>query len=293
MFPTRTTVTPIHHEEQRIFHAFPGAEYILPVDSQEGERLLLQHNILKTAFDGKIVIAPVNLDDALFVLDSGTGAAVWICELARTISSSAVLHGIDIDTRMFPSSRPSNISFSINSVTNLPAAWSDHFDYVHQRLLVVALKGSEWSKAMKEMYRVLRPGGWVQLLEAGKWKAGAVTIRLEELIRKVVASRQMLFDVIDELPRLVEEGGFVKVTVDKRTAPLGRLGGPQGRDIAKNFLGVFAAMKTPVLAAGGFGIVASEAEFDELIEATRKEWDEFEGAQIEFVAVYGQKAMSS
>lgn len=99
----------------------------------------------------------------------------------------------------------------------------------------------------------------------------------------------MLFDVVVEVPRLVEDGGFKDVTTERRTVPIGGWAGSQGRDASDSFIGAFVGMKSPILHAGGFGIVSSETEFDELIEATRKEWDTFEGAHIEIVVVYGQK----
>lgn len=215
--------------------------------------------------------------------------AVWLCDAATQLSSSAVLHGVDIESRLFPTSKAHNVSFSVNSVTNLPSSWAGRFDFVHQRLLLAALQSSEWHKALSEMYRVLRPGGWIQLGEAGKWHAGPNDARLASLIRALFVSRGLLLDVAVDLPKLVEEAGFQNIRVEKRLIPLGRWAGPQGRDASDNFLGVFAGMKTPILRSGGFGMVSTEKEFDELIEAVRKEWDEYEGAEIAFHILYAQK----
>ncbi|KAH9841078.1 uncharacterized protein C8Q71DRAFT_743255 [Rhodofomes roseus] len=46
------------------------------------------------------------------------------------------------------------------------------FKLVHQRLLIAALRSWEWTVALREIFRVLQPGGWVQLGEVGPWKAG-------------------------------------------------------------------------------------------------------------------------
>ena len=129
-------------------------------------------------------------------------------------------------------------------------------------MLIAALQSSEWPQALREMHRVLRPGGWLQLGEAGKWHAGPQDARLASLVRALFVSRGLLLDVALDLPRLVTEAGFVDVTVEKRMIQLGRWAGPQGRDASDNFLGVFAGMKTPVLRSGGLGIVSSEEEFD-------------------------------
>lgn len=215
--------------------------------------------------------------------------AVWLTETAAQISTSAILHGIDIESRLFPTSKAHNVSFSVNSVTSLPTAWTGRFDFVHQRLLLAALQSSEWPRALSEMYRVLAPGGWIQLGEAGQWHAGPTDARLASLVRALFESRGLLLDIAVDLPKLVEEAGFESIKIEKRLIPLGRWAGSQGRDASDNFLGVSAGMKTPILRSGGFGLVSSEKEFDELIEAVRKEWDEYQGAEIVFHIILAKK----
>ena len=39
---------------------------------------------------------------------------------------------------------------------------------MHQRLLVLAFTSVDWKKALSEIFRVLLPGGWVQLGEHGR-----------------------------------------------------------------------------------------------------------------------------
>lgn len=50
-----------------------SSSYFLPVNSLEAERLMSQHLVLIDALDGRIVLAPVDLNKpGLKVLDSGT-----------------------------------------------------------------------------------------------------------------------------------------------------------------------------------------------------------------------------
>lgn len=55
----------------------PLIETFLIVNGLIPYRLFLQHRMLKTAFDGEVILAPVDKSDALFVLDSGTGAGQY------------------------------------------------------------------------------------------------------------------------------------------------------------------------------------------------------------------------
>ncbi|KAG7441924.1 S-adenosyl-L-methionine-dependent methyltransferase [Guyanagaster necrorhizus] len=283
-----TALKPIEHIS-RTFHNFPGSKYVLPADAAEHERLLLQHKVLNRAFQNRLVLAPVNLDKAQFVLDSGTGAGVWLTDLSLRISPSSILHGIDIEGRLFPSGPAGIVSFSINSVTNLPPEWSGRFDLVHQRLLLAALTNVEWPKAVEEMFKALRPGGWIQLGEAGPWHAGENNAKLVELIRTLFVSRGLLLDIANDLPNLLKEAGFINIVIQAQDIPLGAWAGEEGCEGRDNFMGVFRGMKTPILRSGGLGIVDSEAALDKIYDAAEQEWNEHHGATLTFYIAYAQK----
>lgn len=201
-----------------------------------------------------------------------------------------MLHGIDIERKLFPSDRPANISFSLNSITNLPADWTGRFDFVHQRLLLAALRKEEWVTAIANMHKILRPGGWIQLGEVGDWHGGPVTDKHRKLVQALFVSRQLVLDVSKDLPKLVKEvGGFANIFIETRSLPLGSWAGPRGCQARDNFIGVFRGMKTPILRSGGFGFVDSEAEFDALIDSLEKEWDATEGAAIAYHVICAQK----
>lgn len=69
---------------------------------------------------------------------------------------------------IFPNNiRPPNVSFQIgNALERLP--FSDNtFDFVNIRLFIIALKGEEWPVVIQEAYRILKPGGYLQIVECG------------------------------------------------------------------------------------------------------------------------------
>lgn len=39
------------------------------------------------------------------------------------------------------------------------------FDFVYMRFLITAFTEEEWNKAIQELIRVLKPGGWLELME--------------------------------------------------------------------------------------------------------------------------------
>ncbi len=85
--------------------------------------------------------------------------------MAKEVPESVQVFGADVSSANFPSSAPSNVTMTIASTTSLPEEWKGQFDLVHQRLLLAALRSEQWPVVLSEMYRVLKPGGAVQLVE--------------------------------------------------------------------------------------------------------------------------------
>lgn len=79
---------------------------------------------------------------------------------------NAHVTGIDM-ADMFPTAiRPENVTFQLtNIIDGLP--YDDNtFDFVHMRQLIVGLRATEWPNVVAEIFRVLKPGGLVQLVES-------------------------------------------------------------------------------------------------------------------------------
>ena len=77
------------------------------------------------------------------------------------------LIGVDVSPNNFPDAAnlPKNIHLSLASATNLPKEWSNKFELVNQCFMLSALLAAEWPQVVSEIFRVLKPGGRVQLCE--------------------------------------------------------------------------------------------------------------------------------
>ncbi|KAJ7074806.1 S-adenosyl-L-methionine-dependent methyltransferase [Mycena amicta] len=286
-------IAPIDHAP-REYQQYPGSQYILPTDGPEHQRLALQHATLKSMFNDRILFAPVELNTGDKVLDAGTGPGLWIMDLASSVDPSIEMIGVDIESRLFPLSLPKNISFRIESVVNLPSEWSNAFTLVHQRLLMLALEIPQWPLALSEMYRVLRPGGWVQIAESTYWDEDVYPGRpcmekLITLIRALGKRRNLYVDVAYDMPKLLQAAGFIDIQSESRVQLLGKWGGANGAAMKTNHVSVLRGIKTPVLQAGGFGVVSSEMEYDALIEGLEREWDDVPGTDRESIVFWARK----
>src|SRR4051794_2842473 len=78
---------------------------------------------------------------------------------------SAIFIGVDISP-IFPSEKkkPENATFLQNMLDGLPFE-DNTFDFVYQRSLASAISEDQWKcDVIHELYRVTKPGGWIELM---------------------------------------------------------------------------------------------------------------------------------
>src|ERR1700691_2243135 len=107
---------------------------------------------------------------------------MWMLKLATQVPFTIQIQGINIGSCLFPTIYPTNLHFSINSITSLPDCWTSSFAFIHQRLLLGALTADMWKAKIAEIYCVLIPGGWAEFLEVKiglcfLWTCGRIKTR--------------------------------------------------------------------------------------------------------------------
>ncbi|KAJ3840954.1 S-adenosyl-L-methionine-dependent methyltransferase [Lentinula raphanica] len=256
-----------------------GSHYALPSNSsRETGRLNLQHRLIIKAFDNKLLLAPVDLKPKDRVLESGAGSGIWVLEFWKEYSERNIpldIECIDISKDQFPSEVPSDIHFSLCSILDVPLEWSDSFALVHQRLLVAALPRPLWHKALAQIYRVLKPGGWVEFVESHakvrKFVVGPQSKKLSLISDRMFDEKDYVGDTEVYLPPVMREMGFVDVHCEGRDIPINR-SIDDGLDRVQIWYDLWKGFKGSILAGGGYGIVSSEEEYEALLLDCRDEW---------------------
>ncbi|KIK57594.1 hypothetical protein GYMLUDRAFT_172720 [Collybiopsis luxurians FD-317 M1] len=273
---------------------YASQQYLLPADELETTRLNLQHEVLTRAFDNKLSLAPLDLQAGNMVLESAAGTGVWALEFLEQNRQNGVIldiECIDICDKQFPATYPTDIHFSLHSVADLPAEWTGTFSYTHQRLLVAAMNDSLWRKATSELFRVLLPGGWVELIEQDgtnfSFGVGPCSKRLVSLINAMYAEKGVVGDLGVYLPQLLEEIGFVDVRCEPRRLTIGQSGENGYR--SGEWRNIWKGMKQPLVNAGGYGFVQTEEEYEELLEGATREWDNSNEACTTFYTILARK----
>ncbi|KAG0702268.1 hypothetical protein DFH29DRAFT_830611 [Suillus ampliporus] len=274
-------------------HPVAKSLYILPTDERERKRLEVQNEVLRHAFGDRTVFAPIKLHAGDKVLDSGTGSASWLLDCYNA-NKDVTFRGIDLKTSIFPElddEQKQQIHLDAGNVLQLPSNWTGKFQLLNQRLLIAALSQENWNTALREIYRVLAPGGWVQLVESGHCVSGEATRKHYAMLQDLFAKRGLLFNCIDHIPNILKDTGFDNITAQRHEIRVGGAG-DEDRMTAKareSFVGVYKGMQTPVVTMG----IRTEGEFKELVEDLEREWESHAQSKIIFYVFIAQKPPAS
>ncbi len=149
----------------------PQSTYLFDAESAvELVRLLNQDRFITRAMGGACAGWPELPEDAE-ILDLACGPGGWVLDVAYELPNAEVC-GVDISSAMIDyanararSQGITNASFGTMDITH-PLDFADaSFDLVHGRFLTAVLKRDAWTPFVAECTRLLRPGGFLQLVE--------------------------------------------------------------------------------------------------------------------------------
>ncbi|KAI1854834.1 hypothetical protein JX266_000952 [Neoarthrinium moseri] len=201
-----------------------GHTYYMPNDKVEQDRLLLVHEVYKSAFGDEPTTIP--LENPSAILDVGAATGEWAIDLADRFPDCEVT-GFDISD-IFPRFVAPNLFWEVD---NAELEWlrpSDTYDLVHFRDMAGAF--ADWPFVYQQAFKVCKPGGWIELSDkedlsnvgqfpsffgpdsvihktARDWKAASVE-----------AGRPVGIHHLD--PQLLRDAGFVDVNLSERVVPI-------------------------------------------------------------------------
>ncbi|ORY95974.1 S-adenosyl-L-methionine-dependent methyltransferase [Lobosporangium transversale] len=258
--------------------------YMLPNDSQEVDRLHLQHYIYKVALDKNI---HVPIPENGRVMDFGCGPATWTMDMATEMSTINFV-GVDISPIYPTAIYPRNCNFYNEDILQGVSQPDNVFDVVFQRNLTCGFTFEHWQKAMNEAYRILKPGGYYECVETdvAVQNAGPQTNLVFEHLRVSMAARGVDPSIVRSLDRLLAAAGFTEVHVKEYTIPVGEWGDKVGQLWKQNMFQVLDTVKPHLAKAARI----SEGQVQEVVNAMHQETAQYRSSQIVYVA-YGRKPL--
>lgn len=260
--------------------------YLLPKDLGEVNRLDFQHYMLRYAMRSNH-LAPLQKPQR--ILDVACGTGLWVQEMA-TEFPSALVCGLDMQIPgQVPGHQavfPANCSFVQASVLDGLPFPSASFDYVHQRLLTVALPASAWPMLLRELVRVTRPGGWIELVEVDleMLPAGPATAQLYQWGLKACHQHGIDPTISRNLIKLLAQAGAQSCKGRIVDIPVGKWGDRLGQMNLTDMNAVSRAMRPFITQLAGI----SHEEYDEATARSQQEYEQLH-TKVNFYVVVGQR----
>lgn len=235
------------------------------ITDQELDRQTVEHYAFKLS-KGKNYIAPI--DDLLYegkakCLDVGTGMGIWVMEMSADFPESTFI-GVDKHGTFPTSVYPNNADFSIMDATKPWPYKNETFDLVIQRMLFMDFKKDDWPFVLKETYRCLKPGGWIQYAEPHviSYRASKRDFKLCNWVKDVLEHQGGEGLVYKKLPQLFIDCGYQEIQEFVVSIPFGSWGGTVGTLIKDDAAGWSANFKQAVVGL----LKVDPTEYDETFE---------------------------
>lgn len=93
----------------------------------------------------------------------------WLKDLNSQHGNQLDLYGVDLSAHLFPRRNPGEVDLRAHDIREpFPHEWnwSNRFDCVHQRFLIWGIASTEWPAVVHNLVELVKPGGYVQLVEA-------------------------------------------------------------------------------------------------------------------------------
>jgi len=246
----------------------------------EAASLRFQHHLfyreLGTLFPNTLPLGSITR-----VLDLSCGPGVWLLEVTQAYPR---IEGIGVDQKpeLIQSACEDAQLLGSNSASfrvldcyeKLPYADSS-FDFVHVQRSSAAITPKQWPVVLREIARVLRPGGWIQFLdfEIGPTSSSAINTFIEYLYTahsndgRVFSSEIRALTSATVFPRLLAEVGYTQTKYTLHAIDIGNQAGSVGRDYIVSVLIGDSRIADCLVRAG----VVKKCEIDALIATMRED----------------------
>lgn len=146
------------------FHMADGRGYMLDRSYAAAARLNFQYYLWKASLKFNLHPSIPNPGQDAHIADVATGTAIWLTEVAHELPN-AQLEGFDIDLTQAPPKEwlpPNTRLRHWNLFDDVPQDLQGKYEIVHVRLLVLVVENSDPRPIIRNLFKMLKPGGYLQ-----------------------------------------------------------------------------------------------------------------------------------
>ncbi|KAK1148707.1 hypothetical protein N8T08_008592 [Aspergillus melleus] len=202
-----------------------GGTYYFPNDQPEQDRLDMIHHVFYRLLGDRLFLAPIDLTGKR-VLDIGTGTGTWPLDVGDAYPGAEAVVGVDISP-IQPAWVPPNVKFYVDDVEK-PWVENTPYDFIHCRYMAGSIR--DWARLVQQCFENLAPGGWIEFHETentlysddGSLEGHeSYMVRMMEGLMRACDMIGQTMNPAPSIRRLVEEAGFVNVSVERIKLPVG------------------------------------------------------------------------
>ncbi|CAI7596102.1 unnamed protein product [Penicillium manginii] len=181
--------------------------------------------VLDSERDNPLFRSPI-VKNPKHILDLGTGKGVWAIDVADMFPDATV-RGVDL----FPppvSWMPPNCVLEVDDALQ-PWTWREPFDLIYMRIMIGSFSDPEWDRIYKRCYDNLRPGAWIEQVEAspvistddGSIPEDSILHSWGINTRDAAKKSGRDLDAIDKMTDSIRKAGFVDIQEKNYKWPIG------------------------------------------------------------------------
>ncbi len=246
----------------------------------EAASLRFQHRLfyreLGTLFPNSLPLGAIS-----HVLDLSCGSGTWLLEV---VQAYPYIYGIGVDQKsdlIRSACEDAQLTGSesalfqvLDSYEKLPYA-DDSFDFVHVQYSSVAISPKQWPAMLRELARVLCPGGWIHFLdfEIGPTSSSAINTFIK-YIHALPSRQEGVFSPDSQtltsaiiFPRLLAEAGYHEIKYTLHAIDIGNQAGSPGSDYVQAVLVGDRHIANRLVQTGG----VTQHEMNHLIATMRQD----------------------
>ncbi|KIX07821.1 uncharacterized protein Z518_02475 [Rhinocladiella mackenziei CBS 650.93] len=219
----RSSVFEWVYENGRRYHSYRPAQYVLPNDEEEQDRLDLTHHLFTLVLQGEYCVTQLNNPQT--ILDIGTGTGIWAIDMGD-LHPSAVVIGTDLSP-IQPLWIPPNVRFEVDDANDEWTFPENHFDFIHARTVCAGIR--DFPALLAKCHTHLKPGGKIEVSEGranffcddDTFPPGSYTRQWLDEFHRTAHSIGLDIDHIPKVPQELQDAGFTNISMIQKHVPVG------------------------------------------------------------------------